>query len=82
VGDSKQTYKGHEILVRGRTAEDAHTPTVAEAEPELYIDEVPVVTVRDSSGMYIAAGFAYAPQGSLIDLGMRIIDYREAQEGG
>jgi hypothetical protein len=34
--------------------------------------------------MYLASGYAYDPQESLVDLGKRIVDYREAvqQEGG
>jgi hypothetical protein len=72
-----ESYRGHEIVVEPR-AEEALTE--APAEPGVFIDGDPVHAVRDSAGMYIAAGFAYAPQDSLVNLAKRIVDYREATE--
>jgi hypothetical protein len=79
VAEHSETYKGRRIMVRPRTAEATTERAAAEgAEPELYIDDEPVFTVRDGSGAYIAAGFAYAPETSLVNLAKRIIDYRDA----
>lgn len=82
--EHRETYKGRDITVRQPTAE-AMTQRIApeSTESELYINGEPVFTVRDASGMYIAAGFAYAPQSSLVNLAKQIIDYRDAaqQEG-
>jgi hypothetical protein len=85
VGEHRQVYKGRSIIVRQRDSEAIPEPAAVEAaEPELLIDDEPVPTVRDASGMYLASGYAYDPQESLVDLGKRIVDYREAvqQEGG
>jgi hypothetical protein len=79
VAEHAETYKGRRIMIRPRTAEaTTKRATGAGAEPELYIDDEPVFTVRESSGAYIAAGFAYAPEASLVDLAKRIIDSRDA----
>jgi hypothetical protein len=86
VEEHRETYKGRNIVVRPRAAEAAAERAAAEraaaeaAEPELYIDDEPVSIVRDSAGMYVAAGYAYDPQTSLVDLAQRIIDYREAAQ--
>jgi hypothetical protein len=79
VAEHSETYKGRRIMIRPRTAEATTGRAPGEgAEPELYIDDEPVFTVRESSGAYVAAGFAYAPEASLVDLAKRIIDYRDA----
>jgi hypothetical protein len=81
VEEQHETYRGRNIVVRPRVTEAAPEPAAAEAaEPELYIDDEPVSIVRDSAGMYIAAGLAYDPQRSLVDLAQRIIDYRDAEQ--
>lgn len=79
VAEHSETYKGRRIMIRPRTAEATTERAMGEgAEPELYIDDEPVFTVRERSGAYIAAGFAYAPEASLVDLAKRLIDYRDA----
>lgn len=79
VAEHSETYKGRRIMIRPRTAEATTERATGEgAEPELYIDDEPVFTVRERSGAYIAAGLAYAPQASLVELAKRIIDYRDA----
>jgi hypothetical protein len=79
VAEHAETYKGRRIMIRPHTAEATTERAAGEgAEPELYIDDEPVFTVRESSGAYIAAGFAYAPEASLVDLAKRIIDARDA----
>ena len=76
--DQHETYKGRSIVVRQQRTDATAEPGAEGAEPELYIDDEPVFTVRDSAGMYVAAGLAYDPQRSLVELGKRIVDYREA----
>ncbi|MGF7213772.1 hypothetical protein GGE65_008422 [Skermanella aerolata] len=77
--ENRETYKGREIVVKPRSREfDAELAAAEPAEPELLIDGQPISTVRNSSGAYIAAGFAYAPQSSLVELAKRIIDHRDA----
>lgn len=79
MAEYSETYKGRRIIIRPRTAEATTGRAPGEgAEPELYIDDEPVFTVRESSGAYVAAGFAYAPEASLVDLAKRIIDHRDA----
>jgi hypothetical protein len=79
VAEHAETYKGRRIMMRPRTAETTTERAMGEgAAPELYIDDEPVFTVRERSGAYIAAGFAYAPEASLVDLAKRLIDYRDA----
>lgn len=82
--EERQTHKGHEIVVRHGPAHGisgtSESPGVSEVEPALYIDDEDVYTIRNSSGMYIAAGFAFDPQDSLMDLGKRIVDYRNSVE--
>jgi hypothetical protein len=75
VAEHSETYKGRSIMVRPRTAE----ATTERAEPELLIDNQPVFTIQNSSGAYIASGFAFAPEASLVDLAKRIIDQDAAQ---
>jgi hypothetical protein len=75
VTEHRETYKGREIVVRSQAhADDTAPAAAAPAEPELIIDNKPVFTIRNSSGAYIASGFAFAPQASLVELGKRIID--------
>jgi hypothetical protein len=74
------SYRGHDIVVEPGADEAMAEATEGPAEPGVYIDDEPVVAVRNSAGMYIAAGFAYAPQDSLVNLAKRIIDYREASK--
>src|SRR5918997_456790 len=63
VAEHSETYKGRRIMVRPRIAEATTERAAGEgAEPELYIYDKPVFTVRISSGAYIAAGFAFAPE--------------------
>jgi hypothetical protein len=79
VAEHAETYKGRRIMMRPRTAEATTERAMGEgAALELYIDDAPVFTVRERSGAYIAAGFAYAPEASLVDLAKRLIDYRDA----
>jgi len=81
MAEHRETYKGREIVVRPRTQEaDAGRAATQPAESELIIDGQPLFTVRNSSGEYIAAGFAFAPQSSLVELGKRVIDYRDASK--
>jgi hypothetical protein len=76
--EHRESYRGHNIAIEPGADEALATAAEADAEPQVYIDGEPVVVVRDSAGMYIASGFAYAPQGSLVELAKRIVDYREA----
>ena len=79
VAEHSETYKGRRIMIRPHTAEATTERAMGEgAAPELYIDDEPVFTVRERSGAYIAAGLAYAPEASLVELAKRIIDYRDA----
>jgi hypothetical protein len=78
VQDQHETYRGRSIVVRQQRTDATAEPGAEGAAPELYIDDELVFTVRDSAGMYIAAGLAYDPQRSLVELGKRIVDYREA----
>lgn len=81
MAEHRETYKGREIVVRPRTQEaDAGRAATQPAESELIIDGQPLFTVRNSSGEYIATGFAFAPQSSLVELGKRVIDYRDASK--
>jgi len=75
-----ESYRGHDIVVAPGAEKAIAEASEGQAEPAVYIDEEPVVAVRDSAGGYIAAGFAYAPQDDLVDLAKRIVDYREAIE--
>lgn len=90
MSEQRERYKGREIVVSTGVAA---TPDSAEAareglasspvEDELVIDGKPVFTRRASGDVYIASGFAYSPESSLVDLAKRMIDYDEAvrQEG-
>jgi hypothetical protein len=67
-------------MVRPRTAEATTERAAGEgAEPELLIDNQPVFTIQNSSGAYIASGFAFDPQPSLVELAKRMIDHDAAQ---
>ncbi len=79
MAEQRETYRGREIVVRTSAIEQQPRPTEAvgagiEPLPELYIDGEPIVTRRVPSGAYIAAGLAYSPERSLVDLAKRIID--------
>ena len=87
MAEQRETYKGREIVVR--TGEDAPAEGVAglgaagagraggEAV-DVRIDGKNIFVIRNSSGSYIASGFAFDPQPSPMDLARKIIDYREA----
>jgi hypothetical protein len=80
VAEHSETYKGRRIMVRPRTAEATTERAAGEgAEPELLIDNQPVFTIQNSSGAYIASGFAFDPQPSLVELAKRMIDHDAAQ---
>jgi hypothetical protein len=73
--EHRETYKGREIVVRTPSHEaDAARAAVGPAEPELLIDNQPVFAIQNSSGAYIASGFAFDPQPSLVELAKRMID--------
>jgi hypothetical protein len=83
VEEHRETYKGRNIIVRPPGTEAVPEPAAAETpEAELYIDDESVPALRTSAGMYIAPGYAYDPQQSLVDLAQRIIDYRDAAQEG
>jgi hypothetical protein len=67
MADHRETYKGREIVLSG-TAD----------KPELTIDGRRIFLVRNSSGAYLASGFAFDPQPSPVELAKKIIDYQEA----
>lgn len=88
MAEQREIYKGREIIIRtGAEASTARASAgIGEDEAgadgsELYIGEERIFTVRDAGGAFIASGFAFDPQPSLIDLAKRIIDYRETGEG-
>lgn len=88
MAEQRETYKGREIVVR--TGEDAPAEGAAGLEAagagraaggeavDVRIDGKNVFVIRNSSGSYIASGFAFDPQPSPMDLARKIIDYREA----
>lgn len=87
MAEQRETYKGREIVVR--TGEDAPTEGAAGLEAagagraggeavDVRIDGKNVFVIKNSSGSYIASGFAFDPQPSPMDLARKIIDYREA----
>lgn len=87
MAEQRETYKGHEIVVRiGKDvpAEGAAGSAAAEAESargeavDLRIDGKDIFVIQNSSGSYIASDFAFDPQPSPMDLARKIIDYREA----
>jgi hypothetical protein len=82
VKQHHETYKGHEILVTQPavgSARSALGPTASEEhQPELFVNNEPVFTVQDGAGLFVASGLAYDPQPSLLELGRRIVDSREA----
>lgn len=87
MAEQRETYKGREIVVR--TGEDVPAEGAAGLEAfraegaggeavDLSIDGKNVFVIKNSSGSYIASGFAFDPQPSPIELARKIIDYREA----
>ncbi|HEU4855319.1 MAG TPA: tyrosinase family oxidase copper chaperone [Nitrosospira sp.] len=87
MAEQRETYKGREIVVR--TGEDAPAEGAAGLEGagagraggeavDVRIDGKNVFVIKNSSGSYIASGFAFDPQPSPMDLARKIIDYREA----
>lgn len=88
MAEQRETYKGREIVVR--TGEDVPAEGAAGLEAagagraggeeavDVRIDGKNVFVIKNSSGSYIASGFAFDPQPSPIDLARKIIDYREA----
>ena len=65
----RKTYKRREILIKRENNRS-----------ELYVDGERIVTIRDRSGGYFAARFAYTLQPSLLDVAKRLIDYGSALE--
>lgn len=87
MAEQRETYKGREIVVRtgedvpaeGAAGLEAAAPGRAGGEAvDLRIDGKNVFVIKNSSGSYIASGFAFDPQPSPMDLARKIIDYREA----
>ena len=84
MAEQRENYKGREIILRsGAQAARSDARVSGEQgraadEPELTIDGKRVFMVRNSSGAYIASGFAFDPQPSPVDLAKKIIDYEEA----
>jgi hypothetical protein len=85
MAEQRETYKGREIVVR--TGEDAPAEGAAGLEDagraggeavDVKIDGKNIFVIKNSSGSYIASGFAFDPQPSPMDLARKIIDYREA----
>ena len=87
MAEQRETYKGREIVVR--TGEDVPAEGAAGLEGagagraggeavDLRIDGKNIFVIQESSGSYIASGFAFDPQPSPMDLARKIIDYREA----
>jgi hypothetical protein len=87
MAEQRETYKGHEIVVR--TGEDvpaegaagsaaAESGSAGGEAVNLKIDGKNIFVIQNSSGSYIASGFAFDPQSSPMDLARKIIDYREA----
>ena len=88
MAEQRETYKGREIVVR--TGEDVPAESTAGLEAagagsaggevvDLRIDGKNIFVIQNSSGSYIASGFAFDPQPSPMDLARKIIDYREAE---
>jgi hypothetical protein len=67
MADHRETYKGRQIVVSG-TAD----------KPELSIDGKAIFIVQNSSGAYLASGFAFDPQPSPLELARKIIDSQQA----
>lgn len=82
VDEHRETYKGRNITIRPAAGPMlGRAPSSAEgAAAELYIDDEPIFTLRDSAGMYLASGLAYEPESSLVEVGKRIVDFREAAQ--
>jgi hypothetical protein len=68
--EERKSHKGREIAV-----------TASRGRSELTIDGEPVFTAQDRAGFFIAAGFAFSPERSLVRLGQKIVDARLAAEG-
>lgn len=75
MATQREQWKGHEIVVEAEA--EAARGAVEGAAPRLTIDGEPVYTVEVNGGGYIASGFAFAPQPTLVDLGKALIDVRE-----
>ncbi|MBA4144058.1 MAG: hypothetical protein H0X43_14070 [Nitrosospira sp.] len=88
MADHRETYKGREIVLRsgaealagrgGALVSEGEGEGGTVDEPELSIDGKRIFIVRNSSGAYLASGFAFDPQPSPVDLARKIIDYDEA----
>ena len=66
MADHRETYKGRQIVVSG-TAD----------KPQLSIDGKTIFIVQNSSGAYLASGFAFDPQPSPLELAKKIIDSQQ-----
>ncbi|SFM99497.1 Tyrosinase co-factor MelC1 [Nitrosomonas communis] len=87
MAEQRETYKGREIVVRTEvdvpregTAESTAigTGSAGGEAVDLKIDGKKIFVIQNSSGSYIATGFAFDPQPSPMDLARKIIDYRDA----
>jgi hypothetical protein len=79
--EHREKYRGVEVLVRasGGSLQEAiarRDRNAVTEVPELHIDGKPVTIRRTAGGAYIAAGYAYAPEQSIVGLAKRIIDHR------
>ena len=66
----RQEYKGHRIELRAHEGE-------LEEELELLIDDEPVRYGQLPDGLYFLQEYAYDWTDSLMDLTIRLIDYRD-----
>jgi hypothetical protein len=73
MATQREHWKGHEIVVEAEASRGA----AEAATPRLTIDGEPVYTLEVNGGGYIASGFAFAPQPTLVELGKALIDVRE-----
>ena len=86
MAEQRETYKGREIVVRtgedapaeGAAGLDARAERAGGEAVDVRIDGKNVFVIKNSSGSYIASGFAFDPQPSPMELARKIIDYREA----
>ena len=67
MADHRETYKGRQIVVSA-TAD----------KPQLSIDGKTIFIVQNSSGAYLASGFAFDPQPSPLELARKIIESQQA----
>lgn len=63
---TKKAYKNREIEIK-RT----------DKNEQLYIDGKHIETIKEPSGLYIIAPYAYSPNKSLEDLAKQFIDYKD-----